>query len=192
MFATGTDASAGEPLSVDAHDALAERAREVATQISVLQAEYAALAARIAASATPAGCTTRQWLCLSTGVTPAEAARAVRIGTKLAEVPVIASAFEAGSVSEGIVDAMVRVATPGNEAALLEAAEVASGAQLIKLIRSYQKAAPTEPDGEPPVPPAERPDEFWGHFDEDGRYRFGGDVGAELGATMASAIAFFF
>lgn len=189
MFDQEADAPVGEPLSAEAQDALAERARAVATQISVLQAEYAALAARIAASATPAGCTARQWLCLSTGVTPAEAARAVRIGTKLAELPAIASVFEAGSVSEGVVDAMVRVATPTNEAALVEAASVASGAQLIKLIRSYQKAAPTEPDGEPPVPPAERPDEFWGHFDEDGRYRFGGDVGAELGATMASAIA---
>ena len=191
VFASTTAPSAAAETSGDeVVEALADRARLLATQISVLQAEYAQVAAQIAADATPAGCTSRQWLCLATGVMPAEAARAVRIGTSLAELPQIADAFAAGAVSEGIVEAMVRVATPANEGALLEAASVASGAQLRKVIRSYQRVAPTpEPDRDPPLDPLDRPDDFWGHTDDDGRYRFGGDVGPELGATICSAIS---
>ena len=185
------EASHDEPLSPEEQDALVTRAREVATQISVLQAEYASLAAEIAASATPAGATARQWLCLSTGVLPSEASRALRIGAKLASLPNVAGAFAQGALSEATVDAIARVGTPQNEDALLEAAEVATGAQLLTLIRSYKRVRPEpdpEPDQEPTEEPERLPDDFWGHFDENGRFRFWGDVNGEFGATIMATI----
>ncbi|MEZ5136290.1 MAG: hypothetical protein R2699_14850 [Acidimicrobiales bacterium] len=75
----------------------------------------------------------------------------MRIGTSLAELPQIADAPAAGAVSEGIVEAMVRAATPANEGALLEAASVASGMQLRKVIRSYQRGRTNGPS---PIAPA--------------------------------------
>ena len=189
MFETEQDAGpADEPdeLSAEEQNALVARARELATQISVLQAEYAVVAARIAERATPAGARAGEWLSMSTGVMPNEAARSLRIGRAMEELPGIAEAFARGSISEATVAAMAKVATPANEAALLEAAAVASGAQLLKVIRSYQRTKPKpEPDQEP-LPAPE--DYYTGYFDEDGRYRFRGNVNGELGATMHAAL----
>ncbi len=77
------------------------------------------------------------WLSWRVGWEPVTARERVRVANKLAEFPAIDDALRRGEVSYSKVRAMVRVATPANEALLLDHARFMTAAQLEKLTRKY-------------------------------------------------------
>ena len=64
----------------------------------------------------------------------------VRVAHQLKELPLVREAFSRGELSYCKVRALTRAATPATEAALLEIARHATGAQLEKLMRCYAGA----------------------------------------------------
>ncbi len=157
----------------------------MASSISALQAELVTIAAEVRVlEASLAAGTAREWIALQWGLTPAESARTLRLARRLADLPVLSGEFASGSMSEGTVDLLARVATPANEDRLVDTARVASGSQLQTLIRDMKRAeAATSPDdGEP------APDTFRWYIDDRGRYRWRGSMDAALGAPIATAI----
>jgi len=77
------------------------------------------------------------WLAWRVGWDLVTARERVRVACKLAGFPMIDDALRRGEVSYSKVRAMVRVATPANEALLLEYARLMTASQLEKLSRKY-------------------------------------------------------
>jgi hypothetical protein len=75
------------------------------------------------------------WLSWRVGWELVTARERVRVAHKLAEFPAIDDALRRGEVSYSKVRAMVRVATPANEALLLDHARLMTASQLEKLSR---------------------------------------------------------
>jgi hypothetical protein len=159
----------------------------VAAQIGVLPAELVAVAAEVADLEGCLACgTARQWLGLPWGLSPAEAGRTMRLAGRLGPLPALRAAFASGELSEGTVESLCRVATPENEARLIETARVATGAQLQTLVRDRQRVTDAAGDDDDPV--AEPADGFGWYIDERGRYRWGGSSAADQGAAIVAAI----
>ena len=83
------------------------------------------------------------WLAWRLGLDSSTAREKVRVARALGSLPAIDDAFRRAALSYSKVRALTRVATPQNEAALLEMALVATGAQLERLCRRYRTAAAT-------------------------------------------------
>lgn len=82
--------------------------------------------------------TCAHWLSWRIGLDLATAREKVRVARALGKLPAIDGALAAGKLSYAKVRAMSRVATPQNEAALLDMALYATGAQLERICRSYR------------------------------------------------------
>jgi len=80
------------------------------------------------------------WLAWRVGLDPATAREKVRVARALAKLPAIDGALRVGKLSYAKVRALTRVATPVNEAQLLELALYATGAQLERMCRGYRTA----------------------------------------------------
>jgi len=80
------------------------------------------------------------WLAWRIGLDPGAARERVRVARALGALPVLDDALRRGAVSYAKVRAMTRVATPDNEARLLELARHATGAQLEKICRGFRRA----------------------------------------------------
>jgi hypothetical protein len=80
------------------------------------------------------------WLAWRVGLGAATAREKVRVARALGKLPAIDGAFHVGKLSYAKVRALTRVATPQNEAQLLELALYATGAQLERLCRGYRTA----------------------------------------------------
>jgi hypothetical protein len=92
------------------------------------------------------------WLSWRIGLDYGTAREKVRVARALGRLPAIDGAFRAGKVSYAKVRALTRVATPENEANLLDLAPYATGAQLERLCRGYRSALVADNA----LPPAER------------------------------------
>jgi hypothetical protein len=91
------------------------------------------------------------WLSWRVGLDAATAREKVRVARALGGLPSIDEAFRVGKLSYAKVRALTRVATPQNEANLLELAMYATGAQLERLCRGYRTALSVD---ETPAPEA--------------------------------------
>ena len=80
------------------------------------------------------------WLAWRVGLDAATAREKVRVARALGHLPAIDEALRSGKLSYAKVRALTRVATPENEARLLETALFATGAQLERLCRGYRTA----------------------------------------------------
>jgi Domain of unknown function (DUF222)/HNH endonuclease len=78
------------------------------------------------------------WLSYRCGISPAAAREQVRVARRLEELPHLRAAFGRGELCYSQVRAVTRVATPGNEADLLEIALHATAAQLETIVRAYR------------------------------------------------------
>jgi len=78
------------------------------------------------------------WLSWRIGLDLATAREKVRVARTLGTLPAIDQALRVGRISYAKVRAMTRVATPENEAQLLEFAIYATGAQLERICRGYR------------------------------------------------------
>jgi hypothetical protein len=76
--------------------------------------------------------------CLACGLSERAARDHVRVGRSLLELPRIREAFGRGELSYSKVRALTRVATPGDEAELLELARHATTDQLERIVRAYR------------------------------------------------------
>jgi hypothetical protein len=80
------------------------------------------------------------WLAWRTGIDTATAREKVRVARALGSLPAIDEALRQARLSYAKVRALTRVATPQNEARLLDLALEATGAQLERLCRGYRTA----------------------------------------------------
>ena len=80
------------------------------------------------------------WLAWRVGMDAATAREKVRVARALGTLPAIDEALRLGKLSYCKVRALSRVATPNNEARLLEVAMYSTGAQLERLCRGYRTA----------------------------------------------------
>jgi hypothetical protein len=81
-----------------------------------------------------------QWLSWRIGLDLCAAREKVRVARALGALPRIDDAFRHGRISYSKVRALTRVATPENEASLLEVARSSTAAQLEKICRGYRRA----------------------------------------------------
>ncbi len=79
-----------------------------------------------------------QWLAWRVGWDAGTAREHVRVANRLATLPLIDAELRAGQTSYAKVRAMTRVATPANEATLVEEARHTTGAQLEQICRKYR------------------------------------------------------
>src|SRR3982751_6334751 len=81
--------------------------------------------------------TCAHWLSWRVGWELATAREHVRVAQRLAELPLIDDSLRRGEMSYSKVRAMTRVATPANEARLLDEARLCTAAQLEKICHKY-------------------------------------------------------
>ncbi len=86
------------------------------------------------------------WLAWRVGLDTATAREKVRVARALGKLPAIDEALRTAKLSYAKVRALTRVATPENEARLLEVALVATGAQLERICRGYRSALSADQD----------------------------------------------
>jgi Domain of unknown function (DUF222) len=84
------------------------------------------------------------WLSWRLGWDLATAREKVRVARALGKLPAIDEALRSARLSYAKVRALTRVATPANEARLLEMALIATGAQLERLCRGYRGVLDSE------------------------------------------------
>ena len=79
--------------------------------------------------------TCAHWLAFRTGIDLGAARQRVRVARALTELPETSAAMSRGKLSFSMVRALTRVATPENEADLLDLARGCTAAQLEKIVR---------------------------------------------------------
>jgi Domain of unknown function (DUF222) len=84
------------------------------------------------------------WLSWRIGLRPGPAREKLRVARRLAELPLLDDAFRRGELSYSKLRAMTRVASPDNEAALLDLARNSTAAQLERICRFYRQAHPPD------------------------------------------------
>ncbi len=85
-----------------------------------------------------------EWLAWRCGLTPRAAREHVRVARRLPELPLVHAAFARGELSYAKVRALTRVATPANEADLLELSRAFTAAQLERTVRAYRRVTAEE------------------------------------------------
>ncbi|HKA86578.1 MAG TPA: DUF222 domain-containing protein [Haliangiales bacterium] len=88
------------------------------------------------------------WLGWRCGIALGAAREKLRVAHALAQLPLIDAALRDGQLSFSKARAMTRIATPDNEANLLELARQATAAQLEKICRLYGQTQPRDPAAE--------------------------------------------
>jgi hypothetical protein len=78
------------------------------------------------------------WLSWQCGLDIRSAQEKLRVAHALGELPVVTEAFSAGTLSYSKVRAITRIATPENEAALVELALHATAAHVESVVRAYR------------------------------------------------------
>ena len=79
------------------------------------------------------------WLSWRIGLAPGAAREKVRVARALGGLPLLATAMRRGQLSYSKVRTLTRVATPANEARLLDCARCATAAQVERLTRAWQR-----------------------------------------------------
>src|SRR5262249_45213741 len=128
------------------------------------------------------GLTFARWLAWRCSLLPRQAREHERLGTRLAELPLIREAFARGELSYAKTSVLVRVAEPATEARLLELAEALTASQLARCVAAYRRVSAAEAADRQG---SEVPDCFWG---EGGRLVLWGRLAAEGGALFLRAL----
>ena len=132
-----------------------------------------------------AGCRScAEWLGWRVGVGRVAAREQVRVARALGGLPFIDAALHDGRLSYSKVRAMTRVATPANEAELLELAELSTASQLERICRGYRRCHREITGEEPPAAKQRRIDWRW----EDGGLRLSGWLPADEGELVRQAL----
>lgn len=124
------------------------------------------------------------WLSWRCSLSPVSAREHVRVAHRLIDLPLVAAAFERGELSYSKVRALARVEEVANEEALLTLAQVASAAQLERIVRGYRQVVAIEQGAERQY--AER--EVSWSWDDEGALLLRGRLPAEQGAVLVAAL----
>jgi hypothetical protein len=125
------------------------------------------------------------WLSLRCGVAPGAAREQVRVARHLTELALVREAFATGALSYSKARAITRVATPENEAELLELALHATAAQLERIARGYRGAASADLGHANAV---DRQRYLSWTWDDDGALVIRGRLSADEGALLLRAL----
>ena len=169
---------------------LTAQARVRAAAVAVETAALVDAVAALESLEARLGVTWRQWVAWQCGLTTAEARRVCLLAAKLPTLPLVDAAFRRGELSDGITEKIARVATPANEAVVLQAAEAATAAQLEQVVRDFRtvRSGSTPPPGAALDDPATMPSEAsWG-WDDHGRFRGRWNLRADDGAVFEAAL----
>ena len=122
------------------------------------------------------------WLSWRTGIDAGAARERVRVARALVHLPCIGEAMRRGVLSYAVVRALTRIATPENEAQLLELARQATAAQVEKLVRAWRRADRLEEEDR------HESRRLTLYVDTDGSYVIRGRLDPETGALLERAL----
>jgi uncharacterized protein DUF222/HNH endonuclease len=128
------------------------------------------------------GLTFAGWLAWRCSLLPRQAREHERLGTRLAELPLIRAAFARGVLSYAKASVLVGVAEPATEARLLELAEALTASQLARCVAAYRRVSAAEAADRQE---SEFLDCFWS---EEGWLVLRGRLAAEEGALFLRAL----
>jgi hypothetical protein len=129
---------------------------------------------------------TAHWLNFKCGIALGAAREKVRIARALPELPLIDETLRRGEVSYSKVRAMTRVATPDNEALLLQYALHATASQLEQIVAGFRRIERLE-DPERLLNLRRSRGLYW-RWDEDGMLLIHGRLAPEDGALLLKAV----
>jgi hypothetical protein len=126
------------------------------------------------------------WLSWRTGIATGAAREKVRTARALRTLPAVSEAMRSGGLSFAKVRAITRVATPENEAALLEVARNGTAAHVERIVRAWRRIDTLESAHAE----RERHDarHLSLHIDDDGMYVVRGRLDPEAGALLEKAL----
>ncbi len=127
-----------------------------------------------------------EWLAWQIGITKGTANEKVRAARALEHLPLISEAMARADVSFSKVRALTRVATPENEAELLEFARAGSAANLERLVRGWKTLSRFDEAQQERIRHGRRC--FSVFPDEDGMYVVKGRLDPEVGAALMRAV----
>ena len=126
------------------------------------------------------------WLSWRTGLAPGAAREKVRVAHALARLPLISAAMRQGRVSYSKVRALTRVATPENEAALLDVALAGTAVHVEQVTRAWRRVDRAAEIAEDGRRHAHRELRTW--VDDDGMVVIRGRLAPEVGAAVLRAL----
>ncbi len=125
------------------------------------------------------------WLHWRTGIALGAAREKVRVAHALATLPLVSATMQRGAISYAKVRALTRVATPDNEASLLDFAQAGTAAQVERFVGAWRRVDR--------VAAAEAETQYLGRqlytsIDADGMVVIRGRLTPELGAVVQRAL----
>jgi hypothetical protein len=126
------------------------------------------------------------WLSWRTGIDPGAAREKVRVARALTELPRVSAAMHRGEVSYAKVRALTRVATPENEAQLLDVAYAGTAAHVERVVRAWRRCDSVQAAREADCRHLHRELHTW--IDDDGMVVVHGRLTPELGAVVQRAL----
>jgi hypothetical protein len=130
--------------------------------------------------------TCAHWLAFRTGIDLGAAREKVRAARALTELPETGAAMRRGELSFSAVRALTRVATPENEADLLELARGCTTAQLERIVRGFKLGSRQDEAAREQARHDSR--EFSVFPDDEGMYVVRGRLTPEIGALVMRAV----
>ena len=126
------------------------------------------------------------WLHWRTGIDLGAAREKVRVAHALAALPRISATMQRGAISYAKVRALTRVATPDNEAALLDFAQAGTAAQTERLVRAWRRVDDLAAAEQEESRHLHRYLSTW--LDDDGMVVIRGRLTPEVGAVVQRAL----
>ena len=130
--------------------------------------------------------TCAHWLSWACGIDPHTAREKVRVARALPELPLLSDAMARGELGYSKVRALTRIATPENEADLLEIGLHGTAQHVEKFVRLYRRARWTEETERADAQHQERALTYW--HEDDGTVVVHGRFPSEMGARILSAL----
>jgi hypothetical protein len=126
------------------------------------------------------------WLNWRTGIDLGAAREKVRVARALGDLPLLSRGTQRGELSYSKIRALTRIATPANEAQLLEIAQCGTAAHVEKLVRSWRRVDRIVAAQETQRRHLQRQLHTW--VDDDGMLVIRGRLTPEVGAVVQRAL----
>ena len=186
------EAPAAAPLALAEVDRLADEIAEVASHIDAATHRLLTLIRRFdegSGWAQHGALSCAHWLSWRIGLDMGAARERVRVARALGTLPVLDDTLRRGAISYAKARAITRVATPTNEATLVEMAQHATGAQLERICRGYRRVRARLESERPDSPTDEMQRRFVHTTDtDDGMVRVEARLHPEEAALLMQAI----
>ena len=186
------EAPTAAPLALAEVDRIADEIAEVASHIDAATHRLLTLIRRFdegSGWAQHGALSCAHWLSWRIGLDMGAARERVRVARALGTLPVLDDALRRGAISYAKARAITRVATPANEATLVDMAQHATGAQLERICRGYRRVRASFANDRPESPADEALRRFVHATDtDDGMVRVEARLRPEEAALLMQAI----